>query len=166
MESLLLELTVWLRETAVSHFIREVQWVWALCESLHFVGLALLLGTAGFFDLRLMGWFRDVPVAAAKSMMPVAMAGFLLNLATGMCFLVGAPEQYALNPAWWLKVASLGLAGLNAAYFETRMAAAALAIPAGGETTTPMKLVGGVSLLSWLAVLYWGRMLPFIGTAF
>jgi hypothetical protein len=128
--------------------------------------LALLLGTAGFFDLRLMGFFREVPVAAAKSMMPVAMGGFLLNLVTGMCFLIGAPDQYVLNPAWWLKVAALVLAGLNAAYFETRMAGEALAIPSGGETTVSMKAVGGLSLFAWMAVLYWGRMLPFIGTAF
>jgi hypothetical protein len=29
-----------------------------------------------------------------------------------------------------------------------------------------LKLAGGVSLVSWFAVLYFGRMLPFIGTAF
>lgn len=166
MESLLLDLTVWLRDTSLSHLIREAQWVWAVCESVHFIGLALLLGTAGFFDLRLMGWFREVSVAAAKSMMPVAMAGFVLNLVTGVCFLVGAPDQYLLNPAWWFKVLALVLAGLNAAYFESRLATAALAVPAGGDTSDSMKVVGAVSLLSWLAVLYWGRMLPFIGSAF
>ena len=35
--------------------ILNYPWVWPLCETLHFVGLALVIGVAGFFDLRLMG---------------------------------------------------------------------------------------------------------------
>jgi hypothetical protein len=37
---------------------------------------------------------------------------------------------------------------------------------AGENTPTSFKIVGAVSLLAWLGVLYWGRMLPFIGGAF
>jgi hypothetical protein len=33
-------------------------WLWAICETLHFIGLALLIGTAGVFDLRLLGLIR------------------------------------------------------------------------------------------------------------
>jgi hypothetical protein len=34
------------------------------------------------------------------------------------------------------------------------------------DTPGTVKLIGTVSLLSWLAVLYCGRMLPFLGDAF
>ena len=36
----------------------------------------------------------------------------------------------------------------------------------GDNTPLRLKLAGGVSLFSWFAVLYFGRMLPFIGDAF
>jgi hypothetical protein len=36
----------------------------------------------------------------------------------------------------------------------------------GDNTPFRLKLAGGVSLFSWFAVLYFGRMLPFIGNAF
>ena len=36
----------------------------------------------------------------------------------------------------------------------------------GADTPLGAKIIGAVSLISWLGVLYWGRMLPFIGNSF
>jgi hypothetical protein len=58
------------------------------------------------------------------------------------------------------------LAGANALFFETRLSARVLALDPGGDPPLAAKLVGLVSLLSWFAVLYCGRMLAFIGDAF
>lgn len=156
----------WLRATSASDWINSSRWLWPLCESLHFMGLSLLVGITGFLDLRLMGFFRRVPVAAARDLMPVALIGFGLNVATGLIFLVGLPEQYVANPVWWSKVGFLALAGVNAGFYETRLAARVLALEPGGELPRAAKLVGFVSLVSWFAVLYCGRMLAFIGDAF
>ena len=50
------DFVTWLRMTAVSEAFRAPQaWLWPLFESVHFLGLALVLGIAGFFDLRLLG---------------------------------------------------------------------------------------------------------------
>jgi hypothetical protein len=155
-----------LKATTLSHWMIQLSWLWPLCEMLHFVGLALLLGVVGLLDLRLLGFVRRLPVAAVHSMLRWGILGFLINLVTGVLFFVGAPDQYISNAAWWYKVAFLGVAGANALYFETAQATRAMAIGAGEDTSPRLKLIGGVSLLSWFMVLYWGRMLPFIGTAF
>jgi hypothetical protein len=34
------------------------KWGWPAIESLHYLALAMLLGTAGLFDLRLLGFAR------------------------------------------------------------------------------------------------------------
>ena len=60
----------------------------------------------------------------------------------------------------------LVLAGLNAMFFETAVGARTMNLGAGEDTPRSAKIVGAVSLVSWLGVLYWGRMLPFIGNAF
>jgi hypothetical protein len=39
-------------------------------------------------------------------------------------------------------------------------------IEAGQDAPIAAKLVGGASLFLWVGVMYWGRMLPFIGGAF
>lgn len=159
-------LVTWLQSTSLSHTIVYVTWIWPLAETLHFVGLALVLGIAGFFDVRLMGFFRQIPVRAARELMPYAMFGFALNLVTGLAFFIGHPEQYVHNIAWWLKVASLAIAGGNALAFE--LIAASTAVPLGAGEDTPMraKAIGLISLVAWVSVLYWGRMLPFIGDAY
>jgi hypothetical protein len=156
----------WLKASSASQWINASTWIWPLCEILHFIGLSLLIGIAGFFDLRLMGFFRRVSIAAARGLMPLALAGFAMNLVTGMVFLVGLPDQYAHNRIWWFKVGFIMLAGLNAWLYESRLSSKMLALEPGAGTPGTVKLIGAVSLLSWLAVLYCGRMLPFLGDAF
>ena len=156
----------WLRATPASEWINSSTWIWPLCESLHFMGLSLLVGITGFFDLRLMGFFKRVSIGAARDLMPFALIGFAINVVTGLVFLTGLPEQYARNPVWWYKVGFLMLAGLNALFYETRLSATVLALGPGSDTPTAVKLIGLVSLVSWFAVLYCGRMLAFIGDAF
>lgn len=159
-------LVQWLHSTALSAAIGHYRWIWPICETIHFVGLALVLGTAGLFDLRLMGFLKGVPVGAAKALMPFAALGFLLNLTTGAIFFIGLPEQYVHNNAWWAKVGFLVLAGLNAVVFEATVGPRTTLLGAGDDTPAAAKLIGAVSLFAWLGVLFWGRMLPFIGNAF
>jgi PAS domain S-box-containing protein len=90
----------------------------------------------------------------------------LINLLTGVVFLTGLPAQYAHNPLWWFKVGFIMLAGLNALVYETTLSAKVLALESGADTPTSVKMIGLVSLVAWLAVLYCGRMLPFLGDAF
>jgi hypothetical protein len=156
----------WLRSTALSHAMVDGQWLWPICEAFHFIGLALLLGTAGLFDLRLMGFLKGIPIAAAMRMRPWAALGIVINLITGVMFFIGAPGQYIGNPAWWAKLAFLAVAILNIVFFETRQGSRMLALSGEEDTPLSFKIAGAVSIASWLAVLYFGRMLPFMGNAF
>ena len=156
----------WLRATSLSQTIVFKIWIWPLCETLHFVGLALIIGIAGFFDLRLMGLFKQVSVDDARELMPLAVAGFLLNLITGLTFFIGHPEQYVNNPAWWWKVAFLTIAGINALIFTRVVGKQTVGLRPGADMPIAARTIGAVSLFSWFAVLYFGRMLPFLGNAF
>jgi hypothetical protein len=154
----------WLESTAISEMLRDITWVWPLCESLHFMGLCVLIGGAGFFDLRLMGYMPSVPVTTAHTFIRWAIAGFVVNLVTGVLFFVMAPGMYAFSAAWWAKVAFLVVAGVNALAFETTQAGKIAALAPGDDTPMACKVIGALSLFSWFAVLYIGRMLPYIGT--
>lgn len=154
----------WLGATSASLWIRDQSpWLWPLCESLHFMGLALLVGVAGVFDLRLVGALKQIPVGALKRCLPWAMGGFAINLLTGIVFFTGNPYQYYVNPAWWGKVCFLGISGVNALVFETTLSTRVLALGPGDAMPLPAKVVGGLSLVSWFAVLFFGRMLAFVG---
>lgn len=70
------------------------------------------------------------------------------------------------NIAWWMKMLFLAISGLNVLVFETTQGRRALAMGPDDAMPLPFKIAGTVSLCSWFMVLYWGRMLPFIGNAF
>jgi hypothetical protein len=49
------EFVHWLSTTTLSGYMHG-WWEWPIAESLHFIGLCMLIGTVGTFDLRLMDW--------------------------------------------------------------------------------------------------------------
>jgi hypothetical protein len=156
----------WLHHTPLSLvFQAQVRWLWPLCETLHFAGLALLLGVAGMFDLRLLGFMKRVSIAAVQEFMPWALVGFVVNLTTGLVFVISEPAQYFSNPTWWVKVAFLIVSGLNALIFQLAFSRRVNAIGPGENTPASFKIIGAVSLAGWLGVLWAGRMLPFIGAS-
>jgi len=159
-------IVVWLKSTAVSHAMSMSPVLWPICEMLHFIGLALLIGAAGLIDLRLMGFLKSVPLTAMMQLRKWAALGLLINIVTGTLFFVGAPEQYIDNSAWYAKLVFLAVAMLNVAVFETRHGRRMLTLTANEQTPASFKVAGAVSIGSWFLVLYFGRMLPFIGNAF
>ena len=159
-------LVVWLKSTSISHAMTTSQWAWPVAETLHFIGLALLIGGAGLIDLRLMGVLKSVPVSAVMQLRKWAAIGIAINVVTGVLFFVGAPDQYIDNPAWYGKLLFLCVAMVNVVMFETTQGQRMLQLPAGEKSPVAFKLAGAVSMGSWLLVLYFGRMLPFIGNAF
>jgi hypothetical protein len=158
------DVSVWIEGTRLSKALFDISWLWPLCESLHFLGLALLIGGAGLLDLRLLGLFRGVAIADIKAFMPFALTGFVVNAVTGMLFIVMQAHLYLTSGIWWFKVGFIALAGLNAMFFETRLSQQALDLDPNADTTLTMKIIGAMSLFSWFAVLYCGRMLPYLGT--
>ena len=103
-------------DSFVSGFMRS-SWGWPMAESLHFIGLCLLVGCVGTFDLRLLGLGRTAPIAAVHRLIPFGILGFAINATSGAMFLLTEPEQYIYNPSFHFKVLFLMIGGLNAGTF-------------------------------------------------
>ena len=65
-----------------------------------------------------------------------------------------------------MKMLFVVISGANVLYFETTQGQRALTIGPDEPMPTAFKVAGAISLVSWFMVLYWGRMLPYIGNAF
>jgi len=151
-----------LYHTPMGAMMRESTWAWPIFESLHFTGMSLLAGTIVMFDLRLLGFARAVPVQAMHRLIPLGIAGFVLNMATGICFICATPDQYLFNAAFRWKLIFITVAGLNVLFFYTRVFRRLESFTA--EHHAPpiaARLVGGVSLMSWVGVMTAGRLLTF-----
>jgi hypothetical protein len=152
---------LFLYHTALGDFMRTSTWAWPLCESIHFTGMSLLVGTVGVFDLRLLGFGRAVPVVALHRLIPFGITGFVFNAATGFCFLSATPDQYLFNAAFSWKLTFFVIAGLNVAFFYTRVFRQLLALDPGAPLPVGARLAGGVSLCAWIGVMSAGRLLTF-----
>jgi hypothetical protein len=70
------------------------------------------------------------------------------------------------NPAFQWKVFFLLVAGLNVLAFMLCYSRKTLALGPGGDAPAGAKVIAATSLVSWFAVMYFGRMLPYLGDAF
>jgi hypothetical protein len=149
---------------ALGDFVIGHTWMWPTLETLHFVGLCLLFTTVLIVNLRLLGMVKVLPYSAVYQLLPLGMLGFAVNLTTGMLFFVGIPNQYNANPVFYWKIIFVLLGGLNTAYFmvadDSWRAGAGVSAPASS------KIAAASAIFIWVAVLYCGHMLPFIGNAF
>ena len=157
----------WLTSTQLSAFVNAHAWVWPACETLHFIGLALLIGNVGVLDLRLLGVQKGMPVIPLNAFVRWGVAGFVINLLTGILFFVGNPAQYVTNIAFGYKLAFMALAGVNVLiFYATGLSRTVALLGPGDDAPVFAKVIAGTSLFLWLAVMYMGRMLPYIGNSF
>lgn len=166
MEELLQSLVSAIRGTALHLFVRQSVWLWPILESVHFLGMSLLVGAIGVFDLRLLGFARGIPAAALHRLIPIGIAGFGLNALTGLVFIAGYPEQYLFNAAFRVKVAFIALAGVNVLFFYTRVFHRLAALAPDEPAPAAARVVGGVSLALWIGVMTAGRLLTFFRPPF
>lgn len=143
------------------YVMTDTRWAWPTAESIHFIGLTLLIGTVGMFDLRLMGVGKQIAPAQLHRLIKFGVAGFIGNVLTGLCFLSAAPEQYIYNKAFRWKLVFLTVAGLNILVFYSAFFRKIRTLGAGAVIPMGARLVGAVSLSMWIGVISAGRLLTF-----
>jgi hypothetical protein len=149
--------------SAVSVYMVNSPWAWPAAEAVHFLGLSLSIGVLLAVNLRILGMLPGWTFADVHRLLPWGMLGFGVNLITGMIFFVGQPGQYIQNAPFHWKLVFLMIAGANFLYltvFSKGWTEGAL------DASLPDKAMAVSSIAAWLAVLYAGRMLPFLGNAF
>lgn len=148
----------------VASFVIDRTWVWPAGETLHFIGLWLVFGVVLLVNLRMLGLIKGLPFVAVHRILPLGVLGFVLNIVTGMLFFISAPDQYTQNVSFQLKLLLVMIAGINVIYFtvfdETWYLKA--------EDNAPLraKVIAMSTIIVWIGVIYFGRMLPFLGNAF
>ncbi len=154
-------LRLWFQTLPMRNIMLDTRWGWPTAESIHFLGLTMLIGTVGMFDLRLMGVGRSISPRALHRLIPFGVSGFILNILTGLCFLSAAPDQYIYNPAFRWKAIFIFTAGLNILLFYTSMFRKVSRLGPNEPIPLGARLVGGVSLSLWMGVITAGRLLTF-----
>ncbi len=145
-------------------WVTSIFWLWPVMETLHFIGLSMLLGGLIIIDTRLAGLFRGINIAATHKLLPWVFIGFGINLVTGVLFFFGDPMRYSVNIGFQIKMVLVVIAGLNALWFWFRINKDMHTWAADADTPAEAKVVAWVSLVTWTGVLLLGRLIPYVGT--
>ncbi len=128
-------------------------WLYPMLESLHVLGIALLVGALVVLELRVWGLGKAIPVQPlAQLALPVSLAGFGLAVLTGLTMFISQPGELLANRFFVVKVSLVMLAGLNAASFHARGGLTALDRIARVQTLVSLGLWGAVIICGrWIA---------------
>jgi hypothetical protein len=156
-----MQLLEWIGAWPGAALLRGSGTAWLLVDAAHILGVGLLVGAIVPLDLRLLGFFRGLPLALmAPFLSHAAAAGAALAIATGLWLFSTKPAEYLANGAFLWKTALLALALANVALqHANRSYAQALA---GGAVRLTVRLAALGSILLWLAVLVAGRWIAFV----
>lgn len=155
----------WMESSALGQLMRDAgPWSYAVVNLSHVLGVAALFGSILVLDLRLLGLWRRVPIAAlASATVPVGKTGVAVALVTGVMLLATNATEYIGNPFLILKFPAIGV-GLINVFVLSRLPAWKKA--RGVRELSPresgqLQLMGGISLVSWLTAVTAGRMIAY-----
>jgi len=152
-----------LQDVALVEALRRSRWVYPLVNAGHIVGLALLFGAVVPLDLRLVGLWQRVPIGTmARTLLPVALGGLALAVATGALLFSVSAVRYAGLTLFQIKLLLILGALTNALLLHGSAAWGAYHYGELMGTTPRLQLAGVLSLGLWLSTIVAGRMLGYL----
>jgi hypothetical protein len=151
----------WCQETRLATSINNSMWAFAIIETVHIMGLAMLLGTIFVVDLRLMGvgggkGFQGAS-ELAMSLKWWTLSGLGLMIVTGICLYTSEAVKLMTNKPFFVKMVLV----IFATAFHFTVHSRALR-PASPDGTGPAKLIAYISIAAWFGIALAGRAIAFL----
>lgn len=151
-----------LQHSTAATFIGESAWAYPGLEIVHVLGIALVFGPILIFDLRVLGFYRDLDIMRLhRVLLPWVWTGFALNVISGALMFASDAAELAGNSAFRIKLVLIALAGANALAFRRSWFAQS-------DDASDSKLQHGAkasaiaSIALWLAIITAGRLMAYV----
>ena len=111
----------WLSTTFLSVFMQKHNgWVIPAVQSIHIVGIGVVLGSVFMIDLRVLGWAgMDQTLRQTTSRFgPWLTAALCVQLTTGILMVIGEPVRELVTFSFWLKMVFVAVGTLIAVIFQ------------------------------------------------
>lgn len=152
-----------LQGSALGDMVRNAQYLYPVLEAIHILGIALLVGPAFAFDLRLLGVANRIVsvTTAARHLLPVSHVGLAIAFATGIALLSAQATVVANTVAAPWKFGLLILAGLNVPIFHYGVYRRVDEWADAAVTPIAARAAAIVSMAAWIGVILAGRFLAY-----
>ena len=155
-----MDFLAWLQGTAFATAVAETIWAYPLLETLHAFGMAMLLGSLGLTNLRVMGYKRELPLIGTQDLLPLAWLGFTINAASGIALFTSDAIYFFSSYTFRIKLVLIALAGVNAVILAHKVFREP-ATSAGAEAGALAKGLAAASLVFWVGAAVAGRLIAY-----
>jgi len=135
---------------------------YTLINSLHAIGLAILVGTSTVVCLRLLGALKQLPLSKVRKLFPVMYTGMWINIFSGLSLFWASLSEMLVNPAYYFKMTFVILGIVLMVRMKRRVFSDA-ALAANPEPTTEARGLAWLSLACWLFGIISGRLTAYPG---
>ena len=160
MEGALLAAAGWLDAIGFGPWARGSGLVYPIANTLHLLGLVMLVGGIGVVDLRVAGLWRRIPIEPlSRALTPVAIVGLIVMAASGSVLFAADGRALAASGIFHRKLVLIALALANAVAFRwiwgDRIGGWL------GQVPVAARVMALVSIALWLAVGTLGRWIAY-----
>ena len=157
------DFVAWLGTSSVSEALKAAEWVVPTVQSLHILGIGVVLSCATIVALRLFGFHtRHLDVTTLNErLIPAAWWALLALFVTGAVLIVAEPTRTLNNPYFFAKVACLLVLAPLTRYFQVavrRQPQRWAGLPASSRAVRPTV---ATAMLLLLAVVFCGRWIAY-----
>jgi Family of unknown function (DUF6644) len=155
----IMDYVVALEHSQAAIFVSHSSWIFSAFLMIHVTAIAIVVGMIAIVDLRLLGLAsrKSAVTALCREALPWTWAAFAVSAITGAILFLAQPVKYFGNFAFQMKFALMALAGVNMLVFQLITYRDVAAWDRDGTIPLAARLAGAISLLSWIAVVAYGR---------
>ena len=158
------QFALWLASTPPSVFIQEHNaWTVPAIQSVHIVGIALVMGSVLMIDLRILGlaWTERTLQETTSRFGPWLTGSLWLLLATGLLMVVGEPVRELVTFSFWLKMALVAIGAVVAVAFQRALRRHEQQWEGTLVHRPSIKALAVLTFLVWVGVIFLGRLIAY-----
>ena len=158
------QFALWLASTPPSVFIQEHNaWAIPAIQSVHIVGIALVMGSVLMIDLRILGlaWTDQTLGQTSSRFGPWLTGSLWLLLVTGLLMVVGEPVRELVTFSFWLKMALVAVGTVVAVAFQRALRREERRRDDAASHGVSIKALAVVTFLVWICVIFLGRLIAY-----
>jgi uncharacterized membrane protein len=162
------QLFEWVDTFPSSIALRESQYAYSWVTVAHVVGVCVFAGLLVTMDLRLVGLGHlELPFARLqRRLFNWQMVGMVVTFVTGVALVYAQPLRYYDSAFFWMKMATMGLAAINALTFHHGAYASVQDWDLAPRPPREARLAGILGIILWATVVVEGRLIPYSITWF
>jgi hypothetical protein len=158
------QFALWLSTTSPSVFIQEHNtWAIPAIQSIHIVGIAMVMGSVLMIDLRILGWAGTDQTLqqTARRFGPWLTGSLWLLLATGVLMVIGEPVRELMTFSFWLKMVLVAAGALVATIFQSTVRRHEQRWEETLVHRRSIKWLAILTFLTWACVIVLGRLIAY-----